>query len=92
MHESIVVASDVIVRNNDKILIVKRGKQPYKGMFCLPGGRHEKGETIEETALREVREEACIEIELKEILGVYSSTDRDPRFHALTVVFIANLT
>ncbi|MBU5688366.1 MAG: NUDIX hydrolase [Candidatus Aenigmarchaeota archaeon] len=86
----IMVASDVIVQNKGKILIEKRGSEPFKGLFCLPGGRWEEGERIEETAKREVKEEAGIDIEIKDILGVYSDPKRDPRGHTLTVVFIAD--
>ncbi len=89
MPRELVVATDVIVHHKGRILLVKRGFEPYKGMWCLPGGRHEEGERIEETAKREVKEETGLDVELKEILGVYSDPSRDPRFHALTVVFIA---
>ncbi|MFH8080818.1 MAG: NUDIX hydrolase [Candidatus Aenigmatarchaeota archaeon] len=90
MSGQLVLASDVIVRFKGKILLVKRGHEPYKGMMSLPGGRQEKDESIEETALREVKEETGLDVKLKEILGVYSSPFRDPRFHAVSVVFIAD--
>jgi ADP-ribose pyrophosphatase YjhB (NUDIX family) len=90
MEGKMVVAADVIVQYKSKILLIKRGIKPYKGMYCLPGGKHEEGEKIEETAKREVKEETALDVELKEILGVYSDPQRDPRAHTLSVVFIAD--
>jgi ADP-ribose pyrophosphatase YjhB (NUDIX family) len=90
MSREMAVAADVIVRYKGKILLVKRGIEPYKGRFCFPGGGHEKWERIEETAKREVKEETGLDVELKEILGVYSDPERDPRAHTLSVVFIAD--
>ncbi len=47
----------VIVLTADKILLIKRGKEPYKGYWSLPGGAQEVGETLEACALRELVEE-----------------------------------
>ena len=46
------------------------------------------GETIEEAAKREVKEETSLDIELTDILGVYSNPKRDPRGHIMSTVFI----
>jgi len=91
MSKKVVVTSDVIVEKGDKILLEIRGVEPFKGMFCLPGGKHEKNEKIEETAIREVKEETSLDVELTDILGVYSDVKRDPRFHSISVVFIAKV-
>ncbi|MGC1134970.1 MAG: NUDIX domain-containing protein [Nitrososphaeraceae archaeon] len=50
-----------------------------KGCPGLPGGFVNIGETIEEAARREVKEETSLDIELTDILGVYSDPKRDPR-------------
>ena len=47
----------VIVQDESKILLIKRGKEPFKGFWSLPGGNHEAGETLEECARRELLEE-----------------------------------
>ncbi|MCX8178674.1 MAG: NUDIX hydrolase [Candidatus Aenigmarchaeota archaeon] len=88
-ENKMVVAADVIIEHKGKILIIKRGNDPFKGMPALPGGRHEKDETIEQTAKREIKEETGLDVELTDILGVYSDKNRDPREHTLSVVFIA---
>ncbi|MHA2208781.1 MAG: NUDIX domain-containing protein [Candidatus Thorarchaeota archaeon] len=81
-------AVDVLVTDGERILLVKRGKDPYKDRFALPGGFVEYGETVEETAVREIMEETGVQIKLEAILGVYSDPQRDPRGHILTTVFI----
>ncbi len=51
---------------NDEVLVIKKGRGPYKGLYDLPGGRIEFGEKIEETLRREFEEEVGIpEVESK---------------------------
>ncbi len=60
----------MVVVNSDEVLLIKRGKEPYAGMWTVPGGVQRLGESIEETALRELKEEAGIEGEVVGILWV----------------------
>ena len=65
-------------------LLIRRGDT---GKWALPGGTLEWGETLRTGILRELAEEAGVDVvSLGEVLGVYSNPDRDPRFHAVTVV------
>jgi 8-oxo-dGTP diphosphatase len=65
-------------------LLIRRGDS---GRWALAGGTLEWGETLEKTLVRELREEAGVErVVLERLVGVYSNPDRDPRFHAVTVV------
>ncbi|MBD3407836.1 MAG: NUDIX domain-containing protein [Candidatus Lokiarchaeota archaeon] len=80
---------DTIILDKDRVVLVKRKNEPYKGMWVLPGGFVDYGETVEEAAVREVMEETGLEIKLKAILGVYSDPARDPRKHIQSTVFIA---
>ncbi|MFX0056423.1 MAG: NUDIX domain-containing protein [Promethearchaeota archaeon] len=82
-------AVDVAVVDGEMLLLVKRGRDPYKDSWALPGGFVEYGETVEEAAAREVLEETGIRVTLEAILGVYSDPRRDPRGHTITTVFIA---
>ena len=54
------VASTIVVNENREILLVKRKKDPYQGMWCLPIGFAESGEEVHEAALRELQEEAGV--------------------------------
>ena len=72
-----------------QILLIKRGEEPFKGAYALPGGFLRRGETIEETALRELKEEAGV-IDPKILLsGIYSKADRDPRGWIISNAFLA---
>lgn len=66
------VAAGALVEADGKVLLVRRGVEPGRGAWGLPAGFAELDETIEETALREVREESGLVVELDELLGVYS--------------------
>ncbi len=63
-------ASAVILKGREVLLIV-RGKGAYAGMWSLPGGHIEPGEPAREAALREVKEETCIEAEITGTLDVH---------------------
>lgn len=78
---------DAILVIDKKILLVERGRKPFKGMFALPGGFVEYGERVEDAVVREMKEETGLDVRVKCILGVYSEPDRDPRGHTASVVF-----
>jgi 8-oxo-dGTP diphosphatase len=79
----------VISYPGDRVVLIQRGNPPFLGMWALPGGFVEVGETVEEACRREVMEECGIEIEIDSLLGVYSDPLRDPRGHTVGVVFKA---
>ncbi len=78
---------DVIIDMGGRIVLVERRNQP-RG-WALPGGFIDYGESAEQAAVREAREETGLEVELVEQFHTYSAPDRDPRFHTLSVVFLA---
>lgn len=72
-----------------KLLLVRRGEEPFMGSYSLPGGFLRKGETIEEAAIRELQEEAGVNEPKLINLGVYSKPQRDPRGWIISCCFIA---
>ena len=81
---------DVVVPSEGgRILLIRRGSDPYEGHWALPGGFVEVGETLEEAAAREAEEETGVEVEVVRLVGVYSDPDRDPRGHNVSVAYLA---
>ncbi len=78
---------DIIIKIDNKVVLVRRKNKPYG--WALPGGYIDYGESAEDAAIREAKEETSMDIELEGLLGVYSNPDRDPRSHTITTVFIA---
>ena len=73
-----------------RLLLIRRADS---GKWALPGGTLEWGETMQSAITREVFEETGAQVtKLGELLGVYSAPDRDPRFHAVTVVVAVSVT
>ncbi len=81
------VADSIVVKDN-KILLIKRATPPFKGWWCLVGGLMNVGETIEQTAVREVKEETGITAKVTSLVGVYSGPKRDPRGTTLVATFL----
>ena len=69
------------------IVLIKRKNPPHG--WALPGGFVDYGETLESAAIREAREETCLDVTLSCQLGAYSDPSRDPRHHSISVVFVA---
>lgn len=72
-------ACDAILIEAGRILLIKRGKEPFKGQWALPGGRLEENESAEECLVREMEEETGLRVELARLVGVYADPKRDPR-------------
>lgn len=72
-----------------KVLLVRRGGEPFKGEWAFPGGFLHMDETAEEGALRELREETALIPSAIGQLGVFSDVDRDPRERVITIAWYA---
>jgi ADP-ribose pyrophosphatase YjhB (NUDIX family) len=83
------VAVNVIVENEKRILLIKRRLEPFKGLWSLPGGYVEYGETVENAAKRELKEECGLDIQPLRIVGVYSDLKRHPWKHAIAICYVA---
>jgi len=83
----------VVVRDDGCVLLVRRGREPGKDRWGLPGGLVELGETLAQALRRELREECGIEVEVGEVLGIIEPRVHDEqgrlRFHYVIVDFLA---
>jgi len=88
------IAVGAVVIRDEKVLLVKRRKPPGKGLWSIPGGRVELGETLKEAAEREVKEEAGVIIRAKDPVYTFDLIDRDKqgyiRFHYVIVDLLAD--
>lgn len=78
---------DLVIKYKGKLVLIERAEPPYG--FCLPGGHVEIGESCEEAAIREGKEETGLDVKLQGLIGVYSDPRRDPRSHKISVAYSA---
>ena len=79
---------DIIIETKgEKIVLIQRKNPPFG--WALPGGFVDYGESLEEAAVREAREETALDVNLVRQMHTYSDPNRDPRRHTLSTVFIA---
>ena len=88
MHRNPALTVDGVLIEDGKILLIKRGREPFKGKWALPGGFVEYGEKVEDAIIREFREETGLDAEIIGLLGVYSDPERDPRGHTVSIVYL----
>src|SRR5690625_1128301 len=85
------LAADIIIRLHDRpddVILIERRNAPLG--LALPGGFVDLGERVEVAAVREAQEEVTLQVELVQLLGIYSDPQRDPRGHTATAVYVAN--
>lgn len=79
---------DIIIELEDKgIILIKRKNPPYG--WAIPGGFVDYGESLEDAAKREAKEETSLNVELIKQFHTYSDPKRDDRFHTISTVYIA---
>ena len=86
------IAVGVLVIDEDKALIIKRGEEPNKFLWSIPGGLVEIGEELEEAAIREVKEEMGIDVKIESMIGVFNCINRNRNeieYHYVIIDYIA---
>lgn len=87
-----IVGIGAVVLGPEGVLLIQRGKPPRQGSWSLPGGAQKLAETVNEAAVREVREETGVEVEVLGLVDVVDSIRRDnegtPEYH-YTLVDVA---
>jgi 8-oxo-dGTP diphosphatase len=88
------IAADIIIELVDfpgrPIVLIERAFPPYG--WAIPGGFVDVGEMVEQAAMREAKEEVCLNVRLINLLGIYSDPSRDTRGHTVTAVYVAEAT
>ncbi|OGL45106.1 MAG: NUDIX hydrolase [Candidatus Schekmanbacteria bacterium RBG_13_48_7] len=82
---------DIIIElAGDNIILIERSNPPAG--WAIPGGFVDYGESLEQAAVREAKEETGLDVTLIRQFHTYSDPDRDSRFHTITTVYIATAT
>lgn len=88
------LAADILIELTDQpgrpFVLIERRYEPLG--WAVPGGFVDVGETIENAAIREAKEETCLDVTLTALLGIYSDPKRDARGHTVTAVYMAEAT
>ncbi len=84
------IAADGIIINAGQVILVRRANEPFKGRWVLPGGMLEDGESLEETLVREMREETGLVVKPIAVVSAYSDPSRDPR-KTISVAFLCEV-
>jgi 8-oxo-dGTP diphosphatase len=95
MEQNISITTDAIIfciiDEQLKVLLVKRGNDPYKGMWSFPSGFLDEGEDLVDGMKRELEEETGLKIKHAKQLRAYGTPGRDPRGHTVSVAFVAQI-
>ena len=87
-----VVGVGAVVVRDGKALIIKRAHEPRKGEWSLPGGLLELGESLQDAARREIKEETALDIEVGPVIETFDRVHRDDqgriRYHFVIVDFV----
>jgi ADP-ribose pyrophosphatase len=89
-----IVGVGAVIIDKGKIILVKRGVEPGKGKWSIPGGLVELGETVRDAAVREAKEETCLDVEIiaDRPLDAFDNIDIDEQgglhYHYVLVQFL----
>ena len=81
----------VVFDERGYVLLIRRGNEPFKGSYALPGGFVDVGERVEDGCRRELSEETGLHVGELRLIGVYSDPGRDPRGHTCSVAYLARV-
>jgi len=82
------LAVDAVAIRGDEVLLIRRGREPWKGMLAFPGGFVDSGEDPEDAVIRELKEECGIDGKVVRLLCVNGSPERDPRGHVVSIAYL----
>lgn len=85
------LTADILIELTDfdhrPVVLIERKNPPHG--WAIPGGFVDRGERVEQAAVREALEETGLQVALIALIGLYSAPDRDPRFHTATALYVA---
>ncbi|MDR0470668.1 MAG: NUDIX hydrolase [Nitrososphaerota archaeon] len=89
------VGIGIVIVDDQRIVLIKRGNEPARGKWTIPGGLVELGESNEEAVIREAKEETCLDVEKPRLVDVVSQVDWDAegkiRYHYVIVDYFVQV-
>ncbi|MGD0644054.1 MAG: NUDIX hydrolase [Candidatus Bathyarchaeia archaeon] len=90
-----VVGIGAVIVHEGKIVLIKRGNEPSKGKWSIPGGLVELGESLEQTVIRETKEETGLDVETPSLMDAVSNVDLDEmgkvKYHYVIIDFLVHV-
>jgi len=90
-----IVGIGAVIAHEGKIVLVKRGNEPSKGKWSIPGGLVELGESLEHAVIREVKEETCLDVENPSLIDVVDNVDLDEKskvkYHYVIIDYLVHV-
>ncbi|MDP3433988.1 MAG: NUDIX hydrolase [Bacteroidota bacterium] len=84
-----VTVDAILISKQNSVLLIERGREPFKGKWALPGGFIDMDEPLETACMRELEEETGIRISELKQFKAFGAVDRDPRHRTISVIFYA---
>ncbi|MFH1741986.1 MAG: NUDIX hydrolase [bacterium] len=81
----------IVPMGQGRIVLIRRGNEPFLGCWALPGGFVEIGERVEDACLRELEEETGLQGAIRGLIGVFSDPNRDPRGHTVSIAYAVDM-
>jgi len=88
VYQNPIPTVDIVIEMQPKGIVLVKRKNPPQG-WAIPGGFVDYGESLEEAAVREAKEETNLDVRLVRQFHTYSDPKRDPRLHSISTVYIA---
>ena len=90
-----VVGIGAVIIKDGKIALIKRGNEPSKGKWTIPGGLVELGESLEAAVIRETKEETCLDVENPHLIDVVDNVDLDEqgkvKYHYVIIDYLVHV-
>ena len=90
-----VVGIGAVIIQNGKLALIKRGNEPSKGKWSIPGGHVELGENLKDAVIRETKEETCLDVENPQLIDVVENVDLDEagkiKYHYVIVDYLVHV-
>jgi 8-oxo-dGTP diphosphatase len=90
-----IVGIGAVIIQEGMIALIKRGNEPSKGKWTIPGGLVELGESLEASVIRETKEEVCLDVDTPILIGVVDNVDLDEqgkvKYHYVIIDYLVHV-